>query len=86
MLEFEQVQQVGFFLSLESEVKIMNISEIVIKVIGIILAVVGVCLLLSIIGINIFGIRINSILLSAIFGVLFLGAGIYIIRGGNIRL
>jgi hypothetical protein len=64
----------------------MNISEIVIKVIGIILAVVGVCLLLSLVGINIFGIGNSSILLAAIFGVLFLGAGIYIIRGGNIRL
>lgn len=65
----------------------MSLFELLIKVIGIVLAVVGLAILLSVVGISIFGITVGSnILVSLILGVIFLGAGIYIIRGGNFTL
>lgn len=64
----------------------MSLSNIVIKVIGVILAIVGVALLLSAVGLNVFGIALGPWWVAVLVGVLFLGAGIYIIRGGNITV
>jgi len=64
----------------------MSLSEIVIKVIGIVLAIVGVALLLTVVGINFLGVATFPVWLSILLGVIFLGAGIYIIRGGSINL
>ena len=64
----------------------MSLSELVIKVIGIVLAVVGFFLILSAVGINVIGVSVGNIWLAIILGVAFLGVGIYIIRGGNFTL
>jgi lipopolysaccharide export LptBFGC system permease protein LptF len=64
----------------------MSLSEIVIKIVGIILVIVGLALILSVVGVNILGIGVSNIWVALIFGVAFLGAGIWIIRGGTISL
>ena len=64
----------------------MKLSEIVIKIIGIALAIVGFALLLSAVGLNILGIALAPVWVAILVGVIFLGAGIYIIRGGTISL
>lgn len=64
----------------------MSLSEILIKLGGIVLAVVGFALVLSAVGINILGVSLPNIFASIIVGVIFIGAGIYIIRGGTITL
>ena len=63
-----------------------SLSEILIKVIGIVLAIVGFGLLLSAVGISVFGIGLAPVWLAILVGVLFLGTGIFIIRGGNISI
>lgn len=57
-----------------------------IKLIGLVLAIVGFALLLSVVGVSILGIGVDSVILAIILGVAFLGVGIYIVRGGNISL
>lgn len=64
----------------------MSLSEIIIKVIGAALAIVGFALLMSVVGLNVLGIGLSPAWLAVLVGVLFLGAGIYIIRGGTITL
>lgn len=64
----------------------MSFSEIVIKIIGIVLAVVGFGLLISAAGINIFGIGAVNIWVALILGFIFLGLGIWIVRGGNVTI
>lgn len=64
----------------------MSLSEIVVKLIGLALAIVGFALLLTLVGINILGIATFNPWLAAILGVVFLGAGIYIIRGGTVSV
>lgn len=64
----------------------MSLSEIIIKLIGVILAVVGFALLLSTVGLNILGIGLSPVWLSILVGFIFLGIGIYIVRGGNISV
>jgi len=64
----------------------MSLSEIVIKVIGIVLAIVGLALLLSAVGVEILGVGLSPVWLAILVGVIFLGAGIWIIRGGSISL
>lgn len=64
----------------------MKLSEIVIKIIGIVLAIVGFCLLLSVAGISLFGIGTSSDILSIVLGLIVLGGGIVIVRGGNITI
>lgn len=64
----------------------MSLGEIVIKIVGIILVIVGLALILSVVGVNIFGIGATNIWVAIIFGVVFIGAGIWIIRGGTISL
>ena len=65
----------------------MCLGEILIKVIGIVLAIVGIALLLALVGINFIGVGLAAPwFVELIVGVLFLSAGIYIIRGGSINL
>lgn len=62
----------------------MSLSDIVVKIIGVILAVVGLALVLSAVGVNFLGVALNPPLLAVVVGALLIGAGIFIIRGGNI--
>lgn len=63
----------------------MSISDIIIKALGVILAVVGLALILTVVGVNILGVSTGlSPILSLIVGGLLLGTGIYIVRGGTI--
>jgi hypothetical protein len=62
----------------------MSVTEIIIKVIGIVLALVGFALLLSAVGVGFLGVGLSPWWVSVIVGLLLLGLGIYIIRGGNI--
>lgn len=64
----------------------MSLSEIIVKLIGLALAIVGFALLLTIVGINLFGIAVFNPWLAAILGFIFLGIGIYIIRGGTVSI
>ena len=64
----------------------MSLSEALVKFIGMVLALVGFALLLAIVGVHILGIGFEPVWAEAIVGVLFLAAGIYIIRGGTITL
>lgn len=61
----------------------MSLSEIVVKLIGLALALVGFALLLTTVGINL-GVSVPNIWWALILGVVLLGAGIYIIRGGTV--
>lgn len=61
----------------------MSFSEILIKLIGLALAFVGFALLTSTVGLNILGIALAPVWAAILVGVLFLVAGIYIVRGGN---
>lgn len=51
-----------------------------------VLAVVGLCLVLSAVGVATFVAGFSPAWLAVIVGVCLIGAGIYIIRGGNITL
>lgn len=63
----------------------MSISEVIVKVIGVILALVGLAIILSAVGVNFLGVALSMPpLLAVVIGALMLGAGIFIIRGGNI--
>lgn len=64
----------------------MSLSEIVVKIIGLVLALVGLALILSAVGISFLGVSLSPWFLAVLVGVLMLGAGIWIIRGGNISL
>ena len=64
----------------------MSLSQVVSKVIGIILAIVGLALLLSLVGIHILGVGISPWYVELVAGILFLASGIYIINGGNISI
>lgn len=63
----------------------MSLSEMFIKVIGLILAVVGLALILSSVGVSTF-VALAPFYVGLIVGVCLLGAGIYIIRGGSVTL
>lgn len=64
----------------------MSLSEVIVKVIGIVLALVGLSLTLSAVGVSFLGVALAPWWLAVLVGVLLLGAGIYVIRGGNITL
>lgn len=64
----------------------MSLAEILIRIIGIILAIVGLALILAAVGINFLGVTTSNIWIDILVGVIFLGAGIWIIRGGTITL
>jgi hypothetical protein len=64
----------------------MSLSEIIVKLIGLALAIVGFALLLSLVGLNVLGVSVLNPWVAAVLGVVFLGAGIYIIRGGTVSV
>jgi hypothetical protein len=64
----------------------MSLSEIVIKIIGLVLAIVGLSLILSAVGIQFLGAGFSPVWLEVVVGVCLIGAGIWIIRGGTISL
>lgn len=66
----------------------ISLAEILIRIVGIVFLLVGVALLLALVGINFLGLSwtIGGPLGEAIVGVLFLAAGIYLIRGGTVSL
>jgi len=66
----------------------MSLSEILIKLGGIVLFIVGLSLLLAVVGVNFLGVTFpfGGILGELVVGVLFIAAGIYLIRGGSIGL
>jgi hypothetical protein len=64
----------------------MSLSEIIIKLIGLALAIVGFCLILTLVHISLFGVALDPEWLAVVVGVVMLGAGIWIIRGGSVSL
>lgn len=63
----------------------MSLSNLLIKCVGVVLAVVGLALVLSAVGINFLGVALPfGIFGNLLVGAIFLGAGIIIIRGGTI--
>lgn len=58
----------------------------VVKFIGLVLAVVGVGLILAAVGVNFLGVGLAPVWLEVVVGFVLLGAGIYIIRGGTVTL
>lgn len=62
----------------------MSISDLIVKIIGVILAIVGLSLVLSAVGINFLGVALAPAWLAILAGLILLGIGIYIIKGGNI--
>lgn len=63
----------------------MSLSEMLIKIFGLILAFVGLALILSAVGLSILGVSL-AFPWNILVGVVLLGGGIYIIRGGNFTL
>lgn len=61
----------------------MSVTAVLIKCIGAALAIVGLLLLLSVVGLNM-GVGLEPWYFALILGVVFLGAGIWIIRGGTV--
>lgn len=65
----------------------MSLSEIIIKVGGIVLFVVGIALILSLVGVSFFGLRVSlEPVWAVILGVIFIAGGVVLIRGGHISL
>lgn len=65
----------------------MSLGETLIKVGGIVLFVVGIALVLSLVGVSFFGVSVSlEPVLAVLFGVVFMGAGVYLIRGGTVTL
>ena len=64
----------------------MQLSDIIIKIVGIVLLIVGLGLILSMLGLQVIPVSLQPWWLATIVGVVLLGAGIYIIRGGTINL
>jgi len=64
----------------------MSISEWIIKLIGVVLAIVGFALILSAVHIGLFGVSFEPWWAAILIGVGFLAAGIYIVRGGTVSL
>lgn len=64
----------------------MSLSEILIKLVGIVFIIVGAGLLLAAVGINVIGTSLGIWWIDVIVGVLFLACGIYLVRGGNVSL
>jgi len=63
----------------------MSLTDILIKIVGAIFVLVGLALVLAGVGISIgLGAGLNPPLLGIVVGLLFVGIGIFIIRGGTI--
>lgn len=61
----------------------MRIGESTIKIIGIILAIVGLLVILSALGLHLFGIILNPVWLAVLIGIGLIVFGAYLIRGGQ---
>ena len=64
----------------------MSLSEILIKVIGIVFIVFGAALILSAIGVSFLGVGLGAWYWDVLVGVILLAGGIYLVRGGNVSL
>ena len=64
----------------------MSLSEILIKVIGIVFIIIGFALILAAIGLSFLGIGLGAWYWDVLVGVIFLAVGIYLVRGGNVSL
>lgn len=64
----------------------MSVTEILIKLFGAVLALVGLALLLSAVDINFLGLATPNIWVALILGFLFIAAGVYLVRGGTITV
>jgi len=62
----------------------LSLSEILIKVGGVVLFIAGIALLLSVVGWGFAPISTLGPLWSIVAGFVFVGAGIYIVRGGTL--
>ena len=62
----------------------MSVSKIIIVVVGVILAIVGLGLILAAVGVPIIGAGLSPWWLGILVGLLLLGAGIWIVKGGSI--
>jgi hypothetical protein len=62
----------------------MSISNIFVKIVGIILIVVGLALALSAVGISVLPVAFVNEFWALVVGALFIGAGVVLIKGGNI--
>lgn len=64
----------------------MSLGDTLIKFGGIVLFVVGLCLILSVVGVNFLGIGLAPAWLAVVVGIVFIAAGVVLIRGGSISL
>lgn len=64
----------------------MSLSEILIKVIGIVFIIIGFALILAAIGISLLGVGLGAWYWNVLVGVIFFAAGIYLVRGGSVSL
>ena len=64
----------------------MSLSEVLIKIIGIVFIIIGFALILAAIGIPFLGVGLPAWYWDVLVGVLFLALGIYICRGGSVSL
>lgn len=64
----------------------MSLSELLIKIIGIAFIIIGFALILSAVHITFLGIDLGAWYWDTLVGVIFLGGGIYLVRGGSVSL
>lgn len=64
----------------------MSITDLFIRMIGFLLALLGFFLVLSAVGISIISVSFVNPFFSVILGVILLSVGIWVVRGGNITL
>jgi hypothetical protein len=63
---------------------VLSVSGMIVKGIGVILAIVGLALLLAAVGLQFMGVHVEPVLLELILGLCFLGLGVWLIGGGKI--
>jgi lipopolysaccharide export LptBFGC system permease protein LptF len=64
----------------------MSISDLIVKLIGIVLCLVGLGLLLSTVGINFLGIGLAPWWAALLTGLVFLACGVVLLKGGRLEL
>ena len=64
----------------------MSVSDWAVKLGGLVLFVVGLCLLLAIVGLSVAVIHFEPLWAEALLGIAFVAGGVVLIRGGNITL
>lgn len=62
----------------------MSLSNVFVKILGVVLALVGLFLVLSAVGIGAYPLKFIDQVWSLVIGALLIGAGIIIVRGGTI--